>query len=153
MIPLHDKQRCFYFFPHPVRVPLCHKFFIMTKEINILHVDDSTTITSIIGEMLKGLASIGAIERAATCKTAKEIMQGKDIDVVILDIDLPDGNGMELLRWIKSNHPSVRVFIFSNHADVFHRGYAKAYGADHYFDKSTESDLLLNIFEPFNNKS
>ncbi|MFZ2853588.1 MAG: response regulator transcription factor [Rhodocyclaceae bacterium] len=61
-------------------------------------------------------------------------------ELVILDIDLPDGNGMDLLQTIKHERPAARVMMFSNH-DYF-RQRCKDQGADYFFDKSEEFESL-----------
>jgi len=61
-------------------------------------------------------------------------------ELVILDIDLPDGNGLDLLKAIKGERPATRVLMFSNH-DIF-RQRCIFLRADYFFDKSWEFEEL-----------
>jgi two-component system, OmpR family, response regulator len=61
-------------------------------------------------------------------------------ELVILDIELADGNGLDLLQTIKRERPATRVLMFSNHD--FCRQRCKTQGADYFFDKSGEFEAL-----------
>lgn len=62
-------------------------------------------------------------------------------DVVLLDIQLPDGSGLDLLGIVKRERPAATVLILSNHE--FYRKRSLAEGADGFFDKTMEFDLML----------
>lgn len=61
-------------------------------------------------------------------------------EMVILDVQLPDGNGLDLLEVIKQVQPATRVLMYSNHA--LYRKRCVAEGADFFFDKSMDIERL-----------
>jgi two-component system response regulator YesN len=119
----------------------------MTKKLNILHVDDSKAIILHIKKLLSKTPAIQKIETSGTVAEAKALLKIRKIDVAILDISLPDGNGIELLAWIKEHYPAIIVIMFTNNSDSFFRRYAQKSGADYFLDKSMEFEDLLKILK------
>jgi len=117
----------------------------MNKKLNILLVDDSEKITSLIKLTLLRYDTIKTIETTHTLLLAKEMLNKETIDAVILDMHLPDGNGISLLKWIKLNHSSTIVIMFSNHSDSFFRDAAAKAGAEYFLDKTTEFEQIPKI--------
>ncbi len=93
------------------------------------------------------VSGIQAIESAYSLAEAKTVLHAKVMDVVILDINLPDGNGLTLLEWIKQHYPAMTVIMFTNNSDLFFRKAAKKAGADHFLDKSMEFEGLIKILK------
>lgn len=91
------------------------------------------------------VSSINTIESVGTVLQAKELLGKKAMDVVILDINLPDGNGLQLLEWIKKNYPAITVIMLTNNSDSFFREIAKKSGAEYFLDKSMEFEDLIKI--------
>jgi DNA-binding NarL/FixJ family response regulator len=117
----------------------------MRKQIQILHVEDSTAMIALVKQMMINIENIQTIEAAYTDFQAKEILGKQTIDVAILDIHLKEGNGISLLKWIRQNHPSIVVIMFSNHSDSLFRSAVAKAGADYFFDKSTEFEQIPKI--------
>jgi response regulator of citrate/malate metabolism len=115
------------------------------KKVNVLLVDDSQKIISKVTSLLSGVAQIDRIECAGGVPEAQKIMQTFKTDVVVLDISLAGGNGIDLLKWIKFHYPETRVVMFSNNADKVHRAISVEYGAEHFLDKTTEFEQLPEI--------
>ncbi len=68
-------------------------------------------------------------------------------DVVILDIRMPGGNGIEVLREVKKMAPAPQVIMLTNFAYAQYRKKCKEAGADFFFDKSTEFEKLPQALE------
>ena len=68
-------------------------------------------------------------------------------DVVILDIRMPGGNGIEVLREVKKLDPAPTVIVFTNYAQAQYRKKGEEAGADFFLDKSTEFDKLPQALE------
>ena len=124
----------------------------MKNKINILCVDGSELIIVHVKIMLREIESIDRFESARTLKHAQEIIQKGETDVVILDIRLPDGNGIDFLKWIKYFHPKICVIMFSMNSDDVHRLISKEYGADYFFDKADEFEKLTQTLSVFNSE-
>lgn len=69
--------------------------------------------------------------------------QGEASVVLILsDINMPGMNGLELLKIIKQNYPSLKVFMITAYGDEQNYQTAMAYGADDYINKPLNFDTL-----------
>jgi len=92
---------------------------------------------------------------AADLKSAEQMLllpeadfgEERRIQVVVLDTQLPDGNSLELLKKIKQQKPGMKVVVFSNHASDECRLLARRAGADSFLDKSTDSELLVQLLQ------
>ena len=119
----------------------------MVKKIKILHVDDSQAVVMYTKKMLTGILSIEMIESAGTISEAKNHMNSKEVNIAILDINLPDGNGLSLLRWIKECYPDVLIIMLTSDLSAFYREYVKKLGVDYCLDKSMEFEEIIRIIE------
>ena len=66
-------------------------------------------------------------------------------DAVILDIRMPGGSGIDVLKKIKKNYPSTLVIMFTNYPTAQYRKRCLDLGTDFFFDKSTEFDKIPNL--------
>jgi two-component system response regulator AtoC len=60
------------------------------------------------------------------------------VDVVVLDYDLPDLDGLEVLRLLRGEHPRLPVIMLTGHASSSHAGDAMRRGAFHYLAKPAD---------------
>ena len=109
---------------------------MMKNKLNILLVDDSKLILSHLKSILREIKGITLIESAETILSAEKILKDNDIDLIVLDIQLPDGNGIDFLKWVKFKYKKIIVIMLSNQADEYHRSAAEIAGAEYFFDKS-----------------
>lgn len=116
----------------------------MARELNILLVDDSTRILEQVKLLLHDYGHF-KITTAIDVKGAKEIIRGQALDIAVLDINLPDGNGLDILKWIKADYPDIRVIMFSNNSGKLHREMSQKYGAEYFLDKTNEFEKLAVI--------
>ena len=91
--------------------------------MNVLLVDDDRYV---IAALQKGIdwegIGIGGVFTAGNISTAKEIMLENRIDLLISDIDMPHGSGLDLLSYIRDTGNKVPAIFLTNYADF---GYAK----------------------------
>jgi len=80
------------------------------NQIIILHIEDNEDLIEMMSSLLNNKANL---IHAPTIQLAKEKIQSDDFDLVILDIGLPDGNGLELISLLNKQKPLVPVIIFS----------------------------------------
>ncbi len=83
---------------------------------SILVVDDEELVRDFLSETLtrRGFETVACINGAQ----AKELMDNQTFDVVITDIRMPEVDGIELLKWIIGNHPTVPVIMLTAHATI-----------------------------------
>ncbi|MDH3800431.1 MAG: response regulator, partial [Desulfobacterales bacterium] len=82
---------------------------------SIFVIDDEKTITDGITMALEGDCRVKSFYKA---ETAIEAMQEDCPDLILLDIGLPEMNGVEALRLIKSSHPDILVIMITAYEDI-----------------------------------
>lgn len=113
--------------------------------IHLLIVDDSKLIRTSLRALLGSVEGIATICEASTLSEALVSVQADPPALVILDINLPDGLGMDIIKLIKQLSPAVLIAMFTIHAEPAYRQHCLALGADWFFDKATETDALLEV--------
>ena len=108
--------------------------------LKILVIDDEPPIRKLLrmGLTTQGYQTL----EAPNGKTALELLNQKP-DLVILDLGLPDIQGHELLRMIRSRNESVPIVVLSSRGDEAGKVQALDYGADDYVTKPFGMDELL----------
>jgi DNA-binding NarL/FixJ family response regulator len=111
----------------------------------VLIVDDSIHIIERMIPLLEEMENISFVVHAANYKEGLEVLSRLTPDMVLLDINLPDKSGIELLRVIQERHLEIAVLMISNNADQYYRNICKKLGAQYFLDKSTDIDLLPSV--------
>jgi len=118
----------------------------MHKEKKIvLVVDDSALIRKRIIPMLEEIHNVQFVTFAGTYEEAIDSIRNTIPDMILLDIQLPDRSGIELLRTIKEKYKDVVVYMITNHANDFYRETCIRLKADYFFDKSKDFDLIPKV--------
>jgi CheY-like chemotaxis protein/GAF domain-containing protein len=112
-----------------------------TKRARILVVDDERFFREAIREALEG-AGLECVT-AANGPEALELAQKGDFGVVVLDIQLPGIDGIEVLRRLRDSHPALRVVILSAHTDQEIVLEALRLGASDYLAKPLHDEELV----------
>jgi two-component system response regulator DesR len=79
----------------------------------ILIIDDHELITGSLELLLAEMPEIGQCQIAGTLQAARGFLEGFEADLILLDISLPDGSGLELLTEIKAELPNCKVMLMS----------------------------------------
>lgn len=118
------------------------------KNLQLLLVDDEERFLSTTRSLLdkRGVVT----HTANNGKEALRVMEDKRIDVVVLDVKMPDMDGIETLRLIKHRYPLVEVVMLTGHASVDSAVDGMRLGAFDYLMKPCDiSDMLKKIQEAF----
>ena len=109
----------------------------------ILVVDDSPMLREMISGLLDKSGLV--ITVAKDGQEAKEKILDNPPDLVVLDVVMPNMNGYELCRWVKSNPPTqnVLVILCSSKSEEFDRYWGIKQGADAYVIKPFRPGELL----------
>ena len=86
--------------------------------INLLIADDHQLITEGLSQILKAEKMIGEIYTAKNGKEAVEISSSENIDCIIMDINMPELNGMEATKIIKKEKPEIKIIVVSMLCDT-----------------------------------
>jgi two-component system chemotaxis response regulator CheY len=102
----------------------------------ILIVDDSPTIRRMVKASLSAMAGIALVE-AASGLEAIEALAVSRVQMVILDLNMPDMHGLDVLRFVRShdNYKHVPVLILTTRGDQVSRDTALQAGASAYMTK------------------
>lgn len=114
----------------------------------LLVVDDEPSIRRIIQLMLKG--SGHKLFTASNGLEAMQILDKESIDLVILDIVMPEQGGLETIMQIKNTHPGIKLIIISGKVPVENdafRNLVDQYGAARVFDKPFEKEEIMKTIE------
>ncbi len=112
------------------------------RPMKILVVDDHVIVREGVSRLLAAIERVEIVE-AETTQDALAVFRREKPDVVVLDINLKGGSGLELLRRFRIEDPDTHVVIFSMYSDVVYATSARRAGAIGYVSKSASSDQLL----------
>jgi DNA-binding NarL/FixJ family response regulator len=116
--------------------------YMKKEKRTVLIVDDSILVLERMIPLIAEIENISFVVHAASYKEGLEVLSRLTPDLVLLDINLPDKSGIELLRVIKERQLEIAVLMVSNSAGSYYRDICKKLGALHFLDKSTDLDLL-----------
>ena len=117
--------------------------------MKVLIVDDSTVMRERLKDMLSESTELENITQAKDSLEAISSFEKVNPDVVILDIRMPGGSGIDVLRKIKkSNQPPV-VIVLTNYPYPQYRRICIDTGADYFFDKSAEFEKVTEVLKQF----
>lgn len=112
----------------------------------ILIVDDESTLrTSLFRTLDRKSYSVVTASQIAEAKMFSQGDQG--LDLAIVDLNLPDGDGLELMTWLKSQFPSIEVIILTGHASIEAAIKATQKGAFHFMTKPFNLDELTSLVD------
>lgn len=112
---------------------------------SILIVEDDLTFATMLKTWLgrKGFAVYTASGVSAACRE----LEDNDINLVLSDLRLPDGDGTVLLEWKRENNKDIPVIIMTSYADIQSAVSAMKNGACDYVSKPVRPDELLKKIE------
>lgn len=115
--------------------------------INLLIADDHQLIIDGISKILETEKTIGEIHSANNGREAVDTILIKDIDCVIMDINMPVLNGLEATKLIKQQKPFVKVIVVSMLSDASIVSKMMKAGADAFINKDTGKTELLKAID------
>lgn len=125
--------------------------------MNVLVVDDSALLRERLISLISEIPGVSTINQAQDVPQALHSIKTLKPDVVILDIRLSEGNGIEVLRTIRKKNRAPITIMFTNHPYPQYRKKCQEAGADYFFDKSTEfhmiPDTLIKLIEDSHSES
>jgi two-component system response regulator DegU len=119
------------------------KTAINNSKATVLIVDDYPLFRHGLRALLSEQEDISVVGEAATGAEAEAALGKLRPSVVLLDLDLPDRNGLELLEELKTRHPGVRSIVMAGPDDDFSLAEAIEKGAAGYMLKTAGPPLIL----------
>lgn len=116
---------------------------------NVLIVDSSLMIVDRLCGLLTELGNINTVSKAYTYGEALDKLADNKFDLVLLDTQLHGKSGFELLSFIKSNFPETKTIMLTNQTSDFYRDKGQRIGTDHFIDKSSEFEKVVEIIKDY----
>jgi len=110
---------------------------------NILIIDDEEKLRNLLAKIIsyEGFE----VYQSENCKSAIKKMEQYEIDVVICDVKLPDGNGVELTKELKNRFPLIEIILLTAYGNIPDSVQAIKYGAFDYITKGDDNNKIIPL--------
>ena len=110
---------------------------------NILIVDDEEKLRS----LLKRIISLEGykVSDTSTIAKARQALEGQNIDIVLCDVKLPDGNGVDFVKEIKEHYPTIEIILLTAYGNIPDGVQAIKNGAFDYIVKGNDNDKIIPL--------
>ena len=115
--------------------------------MKLLIADDSAFLRQRLSHLITGLTGIENIIYAEDVPAAIETIIKEKPDVVVLDIQMPGGSGMDVLKKVQKEDQKPVFIVFTNYPYPRFRKSCLAAGADFFLDKSFDHNELLGVLK------
>jgi DNA-binding NarL/FixJ family response regulator len=109
--------------------------------------DDSPIVRERLVSLLSELPGVDVVGEAETAFDAIQSIRRLRPAVVILDISMPGGSGIQVLETIRKEKPAPLIIMLTNFTHEPYRQRCFKLGADYFFDKSSEFEKVKEILE------
>ena len=110
--------------------------------VKVFLVEDSPILRERLERMLGAIPGAETVGHAPTARGAIAGIEAARPDAVVLDIQLEEGTGFDVMRAVRPRQPQVRFYVLTNFAHEGYRRMAEKLGARGFFDKSKEIEAL-----------
>ncbi len=109
----------------------------------ILLIDDEEKLRSLLARII-GLEGFSVVE-AGNLKMAQKIIEKEEPDVVLCDVKLPDGNGVDFIAAIKPKYPLIEIILLTAYGNIYDGVQAMKNGAFDYITKGDDNDKVIPL--------
>jgi DNA-binding NarL/FixJ family response regulator len=120
-----------------------------TERIRVMHVEDQADMRDLMEILLNSQSDIKVVAQAGSLLEARAHVARSEFDVAVLDLGLPDGNGLDLIDDLRRANPDVGVLILSANLDA--ASMERAADADEIMDKLAPLDEVLGTVRRLGN--
>jgi DNA-binding NarL/FixJ family response regulator len=118
----------------------------------VLLVEDSQLVRERLAQLVSELPGFAVVGHADAEAAAIDHVERLRPDVLVLDIRLREGSGIEVLKYTKEHSPATQVIVLTNYAEPQYRRLCLDHGARHFLDKSGDfgqvREALADLAEP-----
>ena len=107
----------------------------------VLLIDDDPGLSEVIGMLLEREGY--AVARAATVKQGIALVEAGGLDLVVTDLKLPDGTGLDAVKAIRARHPALPIIMITSYSSMESAIDALRAGANDYVIKPFNNDEFL----------
>lgn len=118
--------------------------------IRVVLIEDSPALRELLSGMIEDIAGIEIIGEVDAEDQALAVLEQYHPDVAIIDLELSQGSGLNVLRQIcaqPDRYHGMHAVVFSNHAHASVRERCRMLGAAAFFDKTFQMDDLLDYLQ------
>jgi two-component system, NarL family, nitrate/nitrite response regulator NarL len=115
----------------------------MSATISLIIADDHTLFIDGLKLLLKDEPDLRVVDIANDGKELLSLLPNNKADIVLLDINMPNLNGLDAARFVKQSFPALKIIMLSTYNDGHLVEKAKALGAHGYLLKTTNKEELL----------
>jgi DNA-binding NarL/FixJ family response regulator len=115
--------------------------------LRVYLVEDFAPVRDLI---IENIGEIPGLELAGVAEgeeAAVRWLRRHDCDVLILDLELRQGNGLGVLKALQGSASRIVKIVYSNHVSANIRGLAEHFGATHFLDKTLDTPKLRRLLE------
>jgi DNA-binding NarL/FixJ family response regulator len=116
--------------------------------MKLLLVEDSKLLITAITEMLMGYENIFVEDVATTRNEAINLLNQKQYDLIIADIELAEGNGFDVIKHTLQDLYAFKpptVIMLTNHGNSYYKELAKLLNIKYFYDKSLDFEAAIQI--------
>lgn len=113
--------------------------------MKLLIADDSELLRKNLRKLLSDVKGISEVYESASVADTLQQLAKVQPDILLLDIQMPDGSGFDVLR-TKTTTPKL-IIVLTNFPTESNRRKSMSLGADYFLDKSNEYEKLIGMFE------
>jgi len=118
------------------------------RPLRLFLIEDSHLIRERLIEEIACIRETEFVGCAETASEAVEKLSNLECDAIVLDINLAQGNGFDVLKSVRANRVRwPRVIVFTSYAYPFYRQLTMELGANFFLDKAKDFKLLLEIIK------
>jgi two-component system NtrC family response regulator len=110
---------------------------------HILIIDDEEQLRKLLSRLLSLEGYI--LHEAATIRAALKVLEREEIQVILSDVKLPDGNGVELVQTIKAKYPETETIVLTAYGNIADGVQAIKNGAFDYITKGDDNNRILPL--------
>lgn len=115
--------------------------------IRIIIADDHWMVRDGLRQLLELDESFRVVAEASSGEECKKILHKVEADILLLDINLQDMNGLQLVKQIREQKNNIKIIILTIHNEPEYMNKAFAYGSDGYVLKDSDSDVLVRAIK------
>ena len=112
--------------------------------IRVLVVDDHATLAGALAMAIDGQSGMHCVGTVVSIEGSLAAVTAREPDVVLLDVLLPDGNGIDAIPRLLAARPEMRIVVLTGHTDVDLLARAAAAGASGFLPKESTIEAVIN---------
>lgn len=120
---------------------------LQSAPLMVFLVEDSLAIRARLAATIRGIKGTELVGEAGKVEAAIEGIRTTHPGAVILDLQLEDGSGLDVLKAVRPSSPALHVAVLTNYATDQHRRACIDAGAEYFLDKSSDFPRIREIVQ------